>query len=85
MPHKSRGDAKGRARGSAGFQPVLAGILPVSETRTFREKPPSRETRAVVFGKMPNTAGWKPALPRARLFGWLTTIAVHHLLPTSPL
>ncbi len=54
----NHGDAKGHVRGS--------------ETHTFRERHPARETHAPVSGRMPDTAGWKPALPRTLLLGWLT-------------
>ena len=65
------GDAKGHVPGSAGFQPVLAGILPESETHAFRKACPSCESHANVSGKMPDTAGWKPALPRASFLALL--------------
>jgi hypothetical protein len=49
-------------KGSAGFQPVLVGILPASgariEGRSLDQRAPSSGN-----GRMPLPAGWKPALP----------------------
>lgn len=51
--------------GSAGFQPVVLGILP----STCRVCPPNRPTQPgedhprETAGRMPAAAGWKPAVP----------------------
>ena len=57
-------------KGSAGFQPASAGILPASERaaqHSLQGEPPKRVTPV---GWKPTGAGWKPALPFSLLHGY---------------
>lgn len=70
---EKKGDAnhaKRCARGSAGFQPVLAGILPGRERCSPRECHRFRDERVQhVSGRMPDTATKMVALPRGSRSG----------------